>query len=306
MENPYIGYDGQDGLPPVPAPIDRMAKNVLIGQLLKGHVPWQNPWQSEQNHGNAMPGYIPHHSRVRGINTLLLWAASREKGFVSTAWGTAQNWQTQGDSIRNGESPTDVIYFDTAFVETDGQAIQRDNVMLKQVYCLDQALPNPARAEAMTIYDRTPPETVGLMEEFLYNVDFAYDRTDHGIGYNYFTDRITLSEKNGFIDTGSCKAIEAYYCKVIYNLMLWTGGANRLDRETAKRHSSSDLGAEKLIAEIGTGLTCAEFNIAMPDRSHDIAGLIDLLHRNGNDIVFLANEASKASECLFYLQPHAR
>src|SRR5260370_5242357 len=81
---------------------DEIVKAIEAGAG-KFTMPWHGIYQQPRNAftGNA----------YRGINTLVLWAASRNRGYSSPHWATFRQWEDLGAHVRKGEKATAVSFF---------------------------------------------------------------------------------------------------------------------------------------------------------------------------------------------------
>ncbi len=79
-----------------------------IGAHLENDVrPWPQPWKSGEG-GFRRP--LRHYGiPYRGINVLMLWAASMECGFESRTWMTFKQSQELGAHVRKGENSEGLI-----------------------------------------------------------------------------------------------------------------------------------------------------------------------------------------------------
>src|SRR5262249_47213551 len=70
----------------------------------EGRLPWNHDGTSTARPTNAATG-----KPYRGINTLVLWAATSQAGYTQGLWGTYRSWQAAGAQVRRGERATTVV-----------------------------------------------------------------------------------------------------------------------------------------------------------------------------------------------------
>jgi antirestriction protein ArdC len=106
----------------------------VIADLEKGVRPWLKPWSA----GNASnrPALPRRHNGMpyRGINVLVLWGESLDKGYSSMIWMTFKQARALGGYVRRGEHGAVVVYADRLIrTETDerGENIEREIPFLK-------------------------------------------------------------------------------------------------------------------------------------------------------------------------------
>ena len=79
----------------------------IVQAIEKGAGKFMMPWHDiEGSPRNASTGSAYH-----GINTLVLWAAARNRGYASWHWATFRQWQDLGARVRKGEKATAVVFY---------------------------------------------------------------------------------------------------------------------------------------------------------------------------------------------------
>lgn len=88
----------------------------IIQALETDKLPWVRPWRVSENAGH--PKNIQSHKSYRGINPLLLELHSMRHEFTSRWWGTINQWNSRGGTIKRrpadvaaGQWGARVIYF---------------------------------------------------------------------------------------------------------------------------------------------------------------------------------------------------
>src|SRR5690242_1955988 len=89
----------------------------IIAELEKGAAPWVKPWK-----GGISPS--PRNAVSRrpygGVNILLLWRASIERGYTNPSWLTVKQAQQLNASVRKGENGTRIVYM-SSMKKTEGE-----------------------------------------------------------------------------------------------------------------------------------------------------------------------------------------
>ena len=83
--------------------------NKIIADLEKGKLTWVQPWSGDQAACVSRPLRFDG-TPYQGINVLMLWAASVEKGYANPVWLTYKKAQELGGQVRKGEKGTLVVY----------------------------------------------------------------------------------------------------------------------------------------------------------------------------------------------------
>ena len=86
----------------------------IIADLERGNLTWLQPWQAGGHKAGAVSrplraGGIPY----RGVNVLMLWAATIEKGYNCPLWLTYKQAAELGGQVRKGEKGSLVVYANT-------------------------------------------------------------------------------------------------------------------------------------------------------------------------------------------------
>jgi len=87
----------------------------IIAELEQGRVPWVQPWSCNVA-GVAAPFGLPCNAATgrlyTGINVLILWIASTERGFATQKWLTFRQALKIGAHVRKGEKGISLVYAD--------------------------------------------------------------------------------------------------------------------------------------------------------------------------------------------------
>ena len=78
--------------------------NKIIADLEKGELTWRQPWKAGHAAGPITKPLRHNGERYRGINVLMLWAWSLEKGFVAPIWMTFKQVRCSGRARSQGRA----------------------------------------------------------------------------------------------------------------------------------------------------------------------------------------------------------
>src|SRR5690348_14047692 len=92
----------------------------IIEAIEAGVGNWRMPWHTSGRFAFS-PINVMSKKPYRGINTLCLWAAARQKGYERGEWGTYNQWQERGGQVRKGEKATTVVFWKFANSTTETQ-----------------------------------------------------------------------------------------------------------------------------------------------------------------------------------------
>ncbi len=278
--------------------------NRIIADLEQGVRPWLKPWNGDHAaaritrplRGNGIP--------YRGINILLLWVDTIEKGFASNIWMTYKQAADLKAHVRKGEHGSLVVYADKLTkTETDdaGEEIEREIPFMKgytvfntqQIEGLpSQYYPSPtARTERLALVESA--------EAFFANTGATFRHGGNRAYYTRSADVIQLPVPEAFKDAESYAAVKAH------ELTHWTAHPTRLDRELGKRFGDNAYAAEELIAEMGAAFLCADLAVT-PEPREDHAAYLDswlgVLKADKRAIFTAAAQAQRAVDYLHSLQ----
>lgn len=96
--------------------IRQQVTDKLIAALEKGVRPWRRPWSG--GHGGGRHTNVISRRAYSGINPLLLEVHALDHGLNSNVWGTFQQWQSLGasvkrrpDHVQNGRWGCHIIFY---------------------------------------------------------------------------------------------------------------------------------------------------------------------------------------------------
>lgn len=99
--------------------IKQHVTEAIIEEIEAGTPPWRKPWTGETG-GASFP--LRHNGEAyRGINILILWLTSMNRGYTSARWMTFKQARELGGCVRKGETSTKSVYYGTYEKETEGE-----------------------------------------------------------------------------------------------------------------------------------------------------------------------------------------
>lgn len=275
----------------------------IVSDLEKGVRPWMKPW-SAGHAADRLPS-LPlrcNGTPYRGVNILLLWGESIEKGYSRNTWMTYRQAEELGAHVRKGEHGSLVVYADR-FTKTEandkGEEVEREIPFMKAytVFNVEQIEGLPARfCEPAT--PREEGRKLALIEEA--EAFFAATRATfrHGGNRAFYApaaDFIQLPVPEAFRDAESYAATKAH------ELVHWTGHAQRMARAFGKRFGDHAYAFEELVAELGAAFLCAALGVTPEPREDHAAYLahwLDVLKEDKRAIFSAAAHAQRAADFL--------
>lgn len=274
--------------------IYQIVTDRVIAALEKGTKPWVCPWDRTRE-TSMLPMNFKTQSTYSGVNILLLWSETVEKGFSSPYWLTYKQALELGGNVMKGQKGTQIIYY-KLWEKEDEDGVKDTIPMLKSftVFNLDQ-IENIEKPDCVTNETRIKHDF-----EVLEHVETAISKTNidikHGgvrAFYSPTYDKITLPERDRFQSSSD------YYATSWHELVHATGHKTRLNRELKNSFGSKDYAFEELIAELGAAFCCADLGIT-GEVQHECY-ISSWLKRLNDDKRFIFKAASLASKAHQFL-----
>jgi len=232
--------------------------NRIVNALQNRQIPWQKPWEG-RGEGVGHPREVNTKKRFFGINFVLLQMSAKEHGFVSSWWGTADQFTVLGSEVKNRP---DTVVPGKWSTETILYKMEMDKVLTASsvVYNADQLTnllesytPNP---KLMPVYDKA--------DRVLHSTSAKIEYNTNGEAWYFYPpkDCITLPTKACFLE--GLGGLPGYYESLAHELMHWS--ELRLgydtDAEEAIRELRADIGAAMLVEELGVphSISFSNFN----------------------------------------------
>ena len=278
----------------------------IIAELEAGRVPWVQPWGTA---AAKAPLSIPKNASTdrpySGVNVLLLWGSTIERGFTGQSWLTFRQALSLGGHVRKGERGTTVVYADR-FVPSDEKrraAETREEAQaipfLKRftVFNIDQceALPE----EIATTAPLPPPGLIESTVEALIKAS--------GITFRIRGDRAFYSPAEDYVQVPPPQAYFEpinWHRTALHELGHATGHRSRLNRDQSGSYGTKKYAFEELVAELSAAFGCASLGIVPTVRHADYIGSwLEVLREDNRAIVRAASRASKAADYLLSFVP---
>lgn len=263
----------------------------IIEALEAGVKPWVCPWERVAGM-SGLPANYATGTAYSGMNIMLLWCSAAKQGFSDSRWLTYKQAQAAGAQVRKGERGTVAIFYST--LEKENEAGEVEFIpMLKTftVFNVDQidGLPLSAEPTATEATFDPLPQVESLMQRSGAKI------TERGQAafYTPSSDEIFLPERGRFADAAN------FYATSLHELVHWSGGKSRLNREMKGGFGSEGYAFEELIAELGSAFLMADLGV-VGEVQHEsyIASWLKSLKNDKRLIFKAASAASKAHRYL--------
>ncbi len=278
----------------------------ILAELEKGVRPWIKPWSVEHAASRITRPLRHNGIPYRGVNVLLLWGESLEKGYAAPLWMTYKQSQELGAQVRKGEHGSLVVFADR-FTKTDtndqGEAVEHAIPFMKgyTVFNVEQIEGLPAHFYAQPVNPLPLSERIEHADSFVTATGAAIHHGGNQAFYAPSRDMIQLPPFEAFKDKDS------YYSTVLHELTHWTRHDTRLTRDFGRqRFGNEGYAREELVAELGSAFLCADLGIT-PDIRDDHAAYLGhwlkILQNDKRAIFSAAAHAQRAADFLQQLQP---
>ncbi len=276
----------------------------IIKDLEQGSRPWMKPWSVTHTEGRISRPIRHNGTPYRGLNVLLLWGDSIDKGFKSPQWMTYKQAQTLGAQVRKGEAGSLVVYADS-YTKTDtdaeGQDTEREIAFMKgyTVFNTEQIDGLPEQYQNAPRPALPPLELHQEAEAFFAKTGATVHHGGSRAFYVPSRDFVQLPPPEAFKDVESYEAVKAH------EFIHWTGHPSRNAREFGKRFGDRAYAFEELVAELGAAFLCVDLGITpevRDDHAAYLAHWLQVLKQDKRAIFTAAAAAQKAADTLHALQ----
>lgn len=246
----------------------------IIADLEKGVRPWLKPWSGD-NLSNRIIMPLRHNGiPYRGINVLLLWGETMDKGYCANKWMTFKQATECGAHVRKGESGSLVVYADT--ITKTGENEKGEEIEQKIPFMKSYTVFNVEQIDGLPEDYYVKPERKGeklqlveTAEQFFAATGATFQHRGNRAFYSSETDAIQLPFPEAFNDA------ESYVATKAHELTHWTKHSTRLDRDFGRKAWGDEgYAREELVAELGAAFLCADLGIT-PDPREDHSSYID-------------------------------
>lgn len=271
---------------------------MYIDSLNEGEIPWRKRWISGANiNGISKIEY-------KGINQLMLNFVTYKEKYNDNRWFTYKQIKDLGLKLNNGKGKGVPVEFWSAY---NFKLRKRFNFKDYEEYIEKY----PDQKDDFRIIDRTAIvfngslieglelikvsknniETSKYINKIINKLGVIYEEHGNQAFYSPLEDKITLPEKDKFIDKYS------YYATELHELCHSTGHSSRLNRNLQTK-DKKDYAREELIAEISSSFLMQELNVPADAEHYDnhksyIQSWISILNDKPNELFKAINESNK-------------
>lgn len=285
----------------------------IVKCLEEGTVPWLKPWNNP-DYNLALPQNAVSGRHYSGVNILLLWVASAEKGYKQSKWLTAQAANKLGGHVRKGEKATIIVNYcpvDREKLDDDGNTILDDDgnpemehfALLKRhaVFNIEQCDKLPSSMYETEPVKNTDAEAVQYtlfaeVRQMIKGMDLNVKiMPSNQAFYHSSEDKVVMPEMKQFnSETG-------FYGTLLHEMTHATGHPKRLNREgiaSGKAKFGNKVYAfEELVAEMGCAFVCAHLGFnEVPQNAAYIESWIKVLKEDKRAIFKASGFARNACE----------
>ncbi|SEK07037.1 Antirestriction protein ArdC [Sphingobium sp. AP50] len=274
--------------------------NQIVALLEAGTRPWSPRWAS----GAASLPLRHEGTPYRGINILLLWSASMERGYTNPHWMTYRQAHELGGQVRKGEKGNLVVHAgsftpkdgETGEPITNAEGEEATRKFLKKyvVFNVEQIDGlDMSKFPAPQIEIKNRDERDSELDAAFARWPVPYREGGSSAYYDPSADRIQMPAFADFV-TGN-----AFYATLAHEAIHSSGSAHRLARETLRDYGKDRAirAEEELIAEIGAAMLCAQLGMEPTEREDHAAYVASWLTalRNDKRAIFRAATAAQAA-----------
>ena len=277
----------------------------IISDLEKGVRTWLKPWNAGHTAGKITRPLRHNGIPYQGMNILLLWGESFEKGYAAPIWMTFKQTQELGGHVRKGEKGSLVVYANKLTrTETDdkGEEIEKQIPFMKgyAVFNVEQVDGLPAHYYGKPENPLPLAERLDHAERFITNTGVTIQHGGNSAYYAPGKDLVQMPPFESFKDR------ESYYATILHELIHATSHKSRLDRSfNAKRFGDNGYAREELVAELGAAFLSADLGITpevREDHAAYLAHWLKALKEDSRAIFSAAAHAQRAADFLQGLQ----
>lgn len=276
--------------------------DAIIDALTNGDLPpWRKPWCNDPN-APGLHTSLSTGNPYRGINQLILQVAAMRKGFKSKWWGTFNQIQFNGSSVRKGQKATKVILWKPIKRKRiDNQGEETDDSFLVM---REFAVFNAEQTTGLDQFRVGHCEPSDEADTRFEHADQVIDATGAAISYGgnqaFYSpsdDSITIPFRHQFDSS------EAFYETCFHELCHW--GESRTEFDRSKPENNYSFG--ELVAEIGSCFVMGELGLPTTENlDNHAAYLKNWLSAMANDPKFIFKAAAQASKAADYLLSFSR
>jgi len=274
--------------------------NRIVEQLENGVRPWHQPWNAKHKAGSISRPLRNTGQPYQGVNVLVLWLTSFERGYSCPIWMTFQQAKAMNAFVKKSEKGTTVVYANTFEKKETDTATGEEHVekipFLKSyiVFNAEQIEGLPGHYTAMAEGVKNLSERLAHAEEFFRNTEADIRFGGSRAYYSPSGDYIQMPPYENFDNRTT------FYSTLSHEGCHWTKHERRLNRSfEAKRFGDEGYAVEELVAELGAAYLCADLGIVpevMPEHAAYLACWLKVLKSDKRALFIAASHASRAVE----------
>jgi len=275
---------------------------LIIARIEAGTPPWKRPWTL----GSGGRPLRHCGTAYTGINNLYLWAVADANGYKSRYWMTYRQAGELGGQVRRGEKSAISVYYSSMTKDNEAPcaagAASGDTKTIRflRAYSVFNASQIDG-LDARFYPDNTPPPPIApsdrqaAIDAFFAPIPARIGYGGNGAYYDRVNDAIQLPDPAAFKSADHLASTKSHECAH------WTGHSDRLARTFGKKFGDNDYAKEELLAEITSGLVCADLGLA--NEIHDshasyVAHWLTVLRADKTAIIKAAAKAERAYQYL--------
>ena len=263
----------------------------IIAALEAGVKPWSCPWQRVSGM-SGLPSNYATGAVYSGMNIMLLWCSASKQGFSDSRWMTYKQAQVVGGQVRTRERGTTAIFYTTLEKENDAGEI--DHIpMLKTFTVFNVQQIDGLPLTKVTVSPEATFAPLPQAENLFRKSGANIIEKGQNVFFSPSTDEVWLPERHLFADAVN------FYATGLHELVHWSGGKKRLNREMKGKFGSADYAEEELVAGLGSAFLMADLGV-YGEVQHEsyIASWLKALKNDKRYIFKAASAAAKAHSYL--------
>ena len=275
--------------------------NQLIEAIKAGTIPWRRPWSSDPN-APGLHTSLSTGSPYRGINQMILTAATARRNFKSKWWATFNQIKHNGASVTRGEKGTHIVLFkkiERKRTDEVGDGV-KDSFFVMREFCVFNAEQTSGLEKFRVGFTKPQNDAAERYD----NADAVIDAVGADIRYggneafyNPPGDFIQLPHRHQF------ESPEAFYETAFHEHVHLSEHPSRLNWNRA----DEGYAMGELIAEIGSCQIMAELGLPTTNNLNNHAAYLQhYLKGMADDARFIFRAAAQASKAVDFLLSFSR
>jgi antirestriction protein ArdC len=272
----------------------------IVKAIEEGAGSYRMPWRTSGGFPSSPINAVTKRP-YRGINVLILWALSQEKGYKTGTWATYKQWQDLGGQVRKGEKSANVVFW--KFFDREQESENDEEGTSKRIpMARDYWVFNADQVEGYRKAEEIPfskEARIEQAEEFFRAVGVTIKDGANEAFYRGSEDAVFMPRFSAF------KEALYYYSVLSHETCHWTGAPHRLNRDLTNRFGSEGYAMEELVAELGAAFLCAALGLPSDPRKDHAPYINSWLKALKNDKRAIFTAAAKAQEAVDWLNKKA-